>query len=252
MESALKGIEELREKVDTMVVIPNQRLLEIMDPGASFLDAMHKSDEVLLQAVKSIANLSTQTGLINVDFADVRSVMDNAGTAMMGLGSANGPDRAMKAAEAAIESPLLEVRIDGATGVLFNVVGGKNLGIQEIDDAAQLIRQRIAEDANFIFGAAIDQTMPEDEMSITVIATGFNEDDSQRITSMDPFKLRAARTVNGGAGPAPRQAEQAEPASGQEKNTFGMFGGGGSNNDSEGYSSDLEEQPSFLRKRAGE
>jgi len=183
MDKALKGIDELRDNVDTMIVIPNQRLLEIMDPGASFLDAMHKADEVLLQAVKSIANLSTQTGLINVDFADVRSVMDNAGTALMGIGYATGADRAIEAAKMAIESPLLEVEIDGATGVLFNVVGGLNLGIQEIDAAAQIVRERIADDANFIFGATIDPDMEDDRIEVTVLATGFSEDDAQRIIS---------------------------------------------------------------------
>lgn len=190
MEKALKGIEELKNSVDTMIVIPNQRLLSIMGPQASFFEAMQRSDQVLLQAVKSIANLSSQTGFINVDFADVRSVMDNAGTALMGIGTAKGEDRALKAAQMAIESPLLEVKIDGATGVLFNVVGGKNLGINEIDEAAQVIRERISEDANFIFGAMVDPTLEDEEIQVTVIATGFSEADSQ--------------VIMGGALPRPR------------------------------------------------
>ncbi len=273
MESALKGIEELKEKVDTMIVIPNQRLLEIMEPGSSFIDALHKSDEVLLQAVKSIANLSSQSGLINVDFADVRSVMDDAGTALMGLGEADGEGRAAKAALMAIESPLLEVKIDGATGVLFNVVGGKNLGIQEIDEAAQVVRERISPDANFIFGATIDMEIDDDAMEITVIATGFSDEDSQRITATDPFKERAARAVNQPpqtripqmeeepeeqddnynpyeAAVEKRQsrqqhaAQQVPGAQGSRGNLFGMF-----NQDKKDYDPDLEDQPSYLRRK---
>ncbi len=194
MDKALKGIEELKDNVDTMIVIPNQRLLEIMESGASFLDAMHKADEVLLQAVKSIANLSTQTGLINVDFADVRSVMDNAGTALMGIGTATGEGRAKEAAKMAIESPLLEVEIDGATGVLFNVVGGIDLGIQEIDEAAQIVRERISEDANFIFGATIDPDLQGEKIEVTVLATGFSEEDAARIMSDNASRGRALQS----------------------------------------------------------
>lgn len=259
MESALKGIEELRQKVDTMIVIPNQRLMEVMEPGASFMEALHKSDEVMLQAVKSIANLSSQTGLINVDFADVRSVMDNAGTALMGIGSASGEDRAVKAAEMAIESPLLEVRIDGATGVLLNVIAGRGLGIHEIDQAAQMIRERTAEDANIIFGATIDETMKDDEFYLTVIATGFSDEDSRSITSVDPFKLKAARALSNNDR-RPRDEEQdysaprpITPISQQQRpqrsNVFGMF----AQDDGEQAQSlsSLEDEPSFRRRRSG-
>jgi cell division protein FtsZ len=265
MESALKGIEELKQKVDTMIVIPNQRLLEIMEPGASFLDALHKSDEVMLQAVKSIANLSTQAGLINVDFADVRSVMDNAGTALMGIGKASGDDRAVKAAIMAIESPLLEVKIDGATGVLFNVVGGRSMGIQEIDEAARVVGERIAEDANVIFGARIDENMKDDEIEITVIATGFSDEDSRIITSVvDPFKLRAARAINPNRSTqtsTPTQTSQ--PADEDDVNqqrplnnkprsgVFGMFAQEDSNQQGSDYQA-FEDEPSFLRRRGGQ
>lgn len=248
MESALKGIEELKEKVDTMIVIPNQRLLEIMEPNASFLDAMRKSDEVLLQAVKSIANLSSQTGLINVDFADVRSVMDDAGTALMGVGEAKGEERAVRAAQMAIESPLLEVRIDGATGVLFNVVGGRDLGIQEIDQAAQLIKQRIADDANFIFGAMIDPSMEEDSMRVTVIATGFSDADSNIImsnTARSNRSLQPARklTVLDEVDNSP--LVQPQPSPNQGGQTRGnVFGNQGTPGD------DLDEMPSYLRRRS--
>lgn len=235
MEAALKGIEELRENVDTMVVIPNQRLIEIMEPNASFLDAMAKSDQVLLQAVKSIANLSTQTGLINVDFADVRSVMGGAGTAMMGMGSAAGEGRATKAAEMAINSPLLEVKIDGATGVLFHVVGGRNLGIQEIDEAAQVVRDHAAEEVNFIFGATIDPTLPEDEFNLTVIATGFPED-SQRmgITNNSVRRQQTSQAI--------KQISDVKAVT--RGNVFQPF------EQTESVNADeLEDQPSYLRKR---
>jgi cell division protein FtsZ len=237
MESALKGIEELKNNVDTMIVIPNQRLLEIMEPGASFLDAMHKSDEVLLQAVKSIANLSSETGLINVDFADVRSVMDNAGTALMGMGSARGEDRAVKAAQMAIESPLLEVKIDGATGVLFNVIGGRSLGIKEIDDAAQIIRERIADDANFIFGATIDPTMDDEEFQVTVIATGFSGKDSSIIMSDTNSR---PRVMTSSVTPTEK------PAVANKGNIFQPFN---QHTQKETDTEELDEVPSYLRRR---
>lgn len=250
MEAALKGIEQLKDKVDTLIVVPNQRLLEIMDAGASFMDGMKKSDEVLLQAVKSIANLSTQTGLINVDFADVRSVMDDAGTAMMGIGSGTGEERAVKSAEMAIDSPLLEVKVDGATGVLFNVVGGKSMGLQEIDKAAQVIRDRISPDANFIFGARIDEALPEDELQVTVLATGFADDQEQTIASPNPYSARAAQLVNKRtqSQPASTQlpetdAAEADDTSSKRGNLFGMFGG-----EKEKDGDRLEDEPSYLRR----
>lgn len=175
MDSALKGIEELRDKVDTLIVVPNQRLLESLDKNVSFLDAMKKADDVLAQAVKSIANLITQTGLINVDFADVKSVMADGGTALMGIGQASGDNRANEAARQAIESPLLEVSIDGAKGVLFNVIGGKDLGMMEISAAAEVIKEKISPEATFIFGASIDPSY-EDKLEVTVLATGFDMD----------------------------------------------------------------------------
>lgn len=241
MDKALKGIEELKENVDTMIVIPNQRLLDIMDPGASFMNAMRRSDDVLLQAVKSIANLSTQTGLINVDFADVRSVMDNAGTALMGIGYATGEDRAEEAAKMAIESPLLEVEIDGATGVLFNVIGGMDMGIQEIDKAAQIVRERISEDANFIFGAAIDPDMEEGRLEVTVLATGFSEEDAQRIMSNTINSGRVLK--NRPTSPATASVvEQQQPAVQPEPVRGNAF-------EKEEPDQNLEDLPAFLRRR---
>jgi len=254
MEAALKGIDELKQKVDTMIIIPNQRLLEIMEPSASFSDAMHKSDEVMLQAVKSIANLCTQTGLINVDFADVRSIMDNAGTAMMGIGRASGEDRAMQAAIQAIESPLLEVKINGATGVLLNIVGGRSLRIHEIDEAARVVGERVAQDANIIFGARIDEGMSADEIEITVIATGFTDEDS-RGPAVDPFKLRAARTISGvnQANPTTRplsaNATEAETEANRLKGTS-TFGNLIAEEPAASYES-FEDEPSFMRRKPG-
>lgn len=234
MDSAIKGIEELKEKVDTLIVVPNQRLLETLDKNVSFLDAMKRADDVLAQAVKSISNLITQTGLINVDFADVRSVMDNGGTALMGLGAAKGEGRAAKAATMAIESPLLEIAIDGAKGVLFNVVGSKDLSMQEISEAAEIIKSKVSQEATFIFGASIDDI---DELQITVLATGF---DTAYLAdgSMKPIMQE---TVN-------RTLPEQKPKPANN----GMFGilGNTSKPQTNDQEDDLESLPSFLRRRS--
>jgi len=172
MQTALNGIDALKDKVDTLIVVPNQRLIDTMDRNMTFLDAMKEADDVLSHAVKSISQLITQAGLINVDFADVRTIMTNAGTALMGMGKAKGENRSIEAAKAAISSPLLEVSIDGATGVLFNVIAGKDLAMYEIDEAAKRISEAVSPDANIIFGAMIDESL-EDDLEITVMATGF-------------------------------------------------------------------------------
>jgi len=173
MDTALKGIAELKDKVDTLIVVPNQKLIDTMERNMTFLDAMKQADDVLSHAVKSISQLITQTGLINVDFADVRSIMTNAGTALMGMGQAKGEDRALQAAKAATTSPLLEVSVNGATGVLFNVIAGEDLAMYEIDEAAKHISSVVSPDANIIFGATIDKSL-NDELQITVLATGFD------------------------------------------------------------------------------
>jgi cell division protein FtsZ len=170
--TALDGINEIKNKVDTLIVIPNQRLLEVIEKNISFMDAMKKVDDVLAQAVKSISQLITQPGMINVDYADIKSIMQNAGTALMGMGSAAGEDRAKEATIQAISSPLLEVSIDGARGVLFNIIGSKDLSMTEIDEVAKLVSESIDPDANVIFGASIDQDL-KDELQVTVLATGF-------------------------------------------------------------------------------
>ena len=168
------GIERLRSEVDTLIVIPNDRLLSISDRQVSVLDAFKAADQVLLSGVQGITDLITTPGLINLDFADVKSVMSGAGSALMGIGSSRGEDRAVAAAEMAISSPLLEASIDGAHGVLLSIQGGSDLGLFEINEAAQLVSNSAAVDANIIFGAVIDDALG-DEVRVTVIAAGFDE-----------------------------------------------------------------------------
>jgi cell division protein FtsZ len=168
------GIERLRAEVDTLIVIPNDRLLSISDRHVSVLDAFKAADQVLLSGVQGITDLITTPGLINLDFADVKSVMSGAGSALMGIGSSRGDDRAVAAAEMAISSPLLEASIDGAHGVLLSIQGGSDLGLFEINEAAQLVSNSAAVDANIIFGAVIDDALG-DEVRVTVIAAGFDE-----------------------------------------------------------------------------
>jgi cell division protein FtsZ len=171
--SAESGIAELRDEVDTLIVIPNDRLLSISDKQVSILDAFRSADQVLLSGVQGITDLITTPGLINLDFADVKSVMQGAGSALMGIGSARGDDRAVQAAESAISSPLLEASIDGAHGVLLSIQGGSDLGLYEINEAARLVQEAAHPEANIIFGAVIDDALG-DEVRVTVIAAGFD------------------------------------------------------------------------------
>ena len=168
------GIEALREEVDTLIVIPNDRLLSISDRNVSVLDAFKSADQVLLSGVQGITDLITTPGLINLDFADVKSVMQGAGSALMGIGSARGEDRAVQAAELAISSPLLEASIDGAYGVLLSIQGGSDLGLFEIHEAARLVQEAAHPEANIIFGNVIDDALG-DEVRVTVIAAGFDD-----------------------------------------------------------------------------
>ncbi len=171
---AEEGIEVLKDKVDALIVIPNQRLLEVVDKSMSLFEAFKLADSVLGQGVQGISDLIVMPGLINVDFADVRTIMTNAGSALMGIGQAGGENRAATAARMAIASPLLEVSIEGAKGVLFNIVGGPDLSMTEVNEAAQIIAQAAEPDANIIFGATIKEDMV-DMVKISVIATGFDE-----------------------------------------------------------------------------
>jgi cell division protein FtsZ len=170
---AESGIEELRNECDTLIVIPNDRLLQLGDRNVSVMDAFRTADQVLLSGVQGITDLITTPGLINLDFADVKSVMQGAGSALMGIGSARGEDRAIQAAETAISSPLLEASVDGAHGVLLSIQGGSDLGLFEINEAARLVQEAAHPEANIIFGAVIDDALG-DEVRVTVIAAGFD------------------------------------------------------------------------------
>ena len=194
------GIERLRSEVDTLIVIPNDRLLSISDRHVSVLDAFKAADQVLLSGVQGITDLITTPGLINLDFADVKSVMSGAGSALMGIGSARGDDRSVAAAEMAISSPLLEASIDGAHGVLLSIQGGSDLGLFEINEAAQLVANSAAPDANIIFGAVIDDALG-DEVRVTVIAAGFDEAGTFRARAMGPALGRLGPDSTGTAVP---------------------------------------------------
>jgi cell division protein FtsZ len=172
IQSAESGIEKLKEQADTLIVIPNDRLLQIVDKRANLQDAFRMADDVLRQGVQGISELITVPGLINLDFADVRTIMSEGGAALMAVGSAKGDDRAREAAEKAISSQLLDITIDGARGILFNVTGGPDLTLFEVNQAAAIIKETAHPDVNLIFGAVIDPHMG-DELRITVIATGF-------------------------------------------------------------------------------
>lgn len=176
MRLALQGIEELKQEVDALITIPNDRLLAIVDKETTVRNAFEQCDNILKQAVEGISDLITMPGIINVDFADIRSVMENAGSALMGVGISSGEKRAEEAARAAINSPLLEVSITGAKGVLFAIAGGEDLGMLEIQDAARVITESIDPQARVIFGAIRDEKLKKNELKATVIATGFPED----------------------------------------------------------------------------
>jgi cell division protein FtsZ len=171
-EVALRGVDELRDHVDTLIVIENDRLLQVVEKRTSIVDAFTMADDVLRQGVQGITDLITIPGLVNLDFADVRTIMSEAGSALMGIGIAGGENRATEAARAAVSSPLLESSIEGATGILLNVTGGPNIGLFEVNEAAQVVTSAADQNANVIFGAVIDESLA-DEVRVTVIATGF-------------------------------------------------------------------------------
>jgi len=189
---AERGLSELADKVDTIITIPNDKLLQVIDKKTSLLDAFMVVDEVLRQGVQGISELITVPGLINVDFADVKAVMANAGSALMGIGQASGENKAIEAAKAAISSPLLEMSIEGARGILFTIVGGPSLGMHEVNEAAKVITSSADEDARIIFGAVIDDKY-KDEIKITVVATGF---DGRRIGVSETVASERSYTPN--------------------------------------------------------
>ena len=198
--SASEGIKNLAENVDTLIVIPNDRLLDLSEKKTTMLEAFRMADDVLCQGTQGITDLITVPGLINLDFADVCTIMKGAGTAMMGIGIASGDNRAADAATEAISSRLLESSIDGATRVLLSVAGNKDLGIQEINDAADLVAKNVDPEANIIFGTVVDESLG-DQVRVTVIATGFNDNNVQQTN------LPAAHT-NAASRPAPRKASR--------------------------------------------
>lgn len=194
MKHAEMGIENLKAKVDTLVTIPNERLLNMVDKKTTLLDSFKKADDVLRQGVQGISDLITNPGLINLDFADVRSVMVDKGLAHMGIGIGSGDSRAKDAAEEAICSPLLETSITGATGVLINITGGADLSLFEINEASEIVQESADPDANIIFGTAIDESL-KDQIRITVIATGFDKETQKKMMSIQEEKVEAKREV---------------------------------------------------------
>src|SRR5919107_936396 len=184
---AADGIERLREQVDTLIVIPNEKLLSIVERRTSILDAFRQADDVLRQGVQGITDLITIPGLINLDFADVRTIMTDAGSALMGIGTGSGEDRAAEAARNAISSPLLEENVEGATGILLNITGGRDLGLFEVNEAAEIVQGAADANANIIFGAVLDEAQGED-VRVTVIATGFDHGRARPRTARDDVR----------------------------------------------------------------
>jgi cell division protein FtsZ len=204
------GIQALRDEVDTLIVIPNDRLLSISDPNVSLLDSFRQADQVLHQGVSGITDLITTPGLINLDFADVKSVMSDAGSALMGIGSARGEHRAAVAAESAVSSPLLEASIEGARGVLLSIAGGSDLGLFEINEAAGLVADAVHPDANIIFGAVIDDALG-DEVRVTVIAAGFDGGEPKLRDTSQPSLLKDVEPTPDEAATPPTAQSYLEP-----------------------------------------
>lgn len=207
--NASAGIKELRQAVDTLIVIPNDRLLEISEKELSVLEAYHMADEVLRSGVKGISDLITIPGLVNLDFADVKAVMKDAGTAIMGIGSASGEDRAMRATENAISSPLLEARIDGAHGVLLSFQAGADFSMQELARASQLVKESVDPNANIIVGQIIEDSLG-DVVNVTVIAAGFDETDDHIVHGRVPQQVPASVPASPAQAPV-QAADQTEP-----------------------------------------
>lgn len=252
IQAAEAGIEALKSQVDTLIVIPNDRLLQIVDKRASLNDAFGMADDVLRQGIQGISELITVPGLINLDFADVRTIMSEGGAALMAVGRASGEDRARVAAEEAISSSLLDVTIDGARGILFNVTGGPNMSLFEVNEAAAIIKETSHPDVNLIFGAVIDENMA-DEIRITVIATGFEQ---SRVATRRPANARervpaqrpqpqqrpVQRPPQEPAAPAEPDVEAQAPAQPQTRKVEEEF-------TPRVYDSDDLDIPAFLRRR---
>ncbi|MBM7565713.1 cell division protein FtsZ [Paenibacillus sacheonensis] len=224
------GIEALKEKVDTLIVIPNDRLLEIVDKKTPMLEAFREADNVLKQAVQGISELIAVPGLINLDFADVKTIMTERGSALMGIGIATGENRAAEAARKAIQSPLLETSIDGARGIIMSITGGSNLSLYEVNEAAEIVISASDPDVNMIFGANFDDNLKE-EIKVTVIATGFEHRDSSQAR-------RPAAGHQHNEAPAASEPQRQQPSAGNGPKPFGTP-----------VSSDQLDIPAFLRNR---
>jgi len=220
MVNAEEGIENLKANVDTLIVIPNQRLLDVVDRKMTLLESFKVVDSVLTQGVQGISDIITQPGLINVDFADVKSIMSDAGSALMGIGSGVGENRAQMAARAAVMSPLLEVSIEGAKGILFNIIGGPDMTMSEVDEAAKIIADAADADANIIFGAGINDRLI-DQMKITVIATGFDETRSRLVNMVSRTRPVPPQNTGFNVGivseKPPKEESKVEPMTYEEK-----------------------------------
>lgn len=220
MRQAIEGIEQLREVCDTVIVIPNDRLLQLGDANLSMMDAFRIADEVLYNGVEGITNLITTPGVINVDFADVRSVMHDAGSALMGVGSARGDNRVLNAAESAINSPLLESTMDGARKVLLSIAGGSDLGLMEVNEAASMVEAKADPDVLLIFGTIIDDNLG-DEVRVTIVATGFDaENNARQETATDPETPATPREPE--STPAPSIFDEAAPRP-RRRESAGLF-----------------------------
>jgi len=253
---AERGLDNLIDKVDTIITIPNDRLLQVIDKKTSLLDAFAIVDEVLRQGVQGISDIITVPGLVNVDFADVKAIMKDAGSALMGIGRASGEDRAAEAARSAIESPLLELSIKGAKGVLFTVTGGKDLSMHEVNEAAEIITSSIDGNAKVIFGAVIDEDLG-DEVKITVIATGFNNSGGsshQSTKEPEPERVAFVQEEKSFNNPAPA-ARSEDNAINSVKNLFSKRTPKVENDKVELPPQSKEEEeleiPAFIRKKMG-
>lgn len=263
---AEEAMAELQDKVDAAVVIPNDRLLQIIDKKTSLMDAFRVVDDVLRQGVQGISDLITQHGIVNVDFADVKAIMQNAGSALMGIGRASGETRAVDAARAAIESPMLDITIDGAKGIVFNITAGADLRMYEVEEAARIITEHVDPNAKVIFGTVIDPDQVEDgELKITVVATGFDKPEpvrqtKQRYGGAMQFAGRqpyAPYPQNQAPEPQMPVAEPVRPTAAQPRTVFGLprfsgpIGGATRPAQPEGEAEDLE-VPTFIRRKMRE
>ncbi len=240
MEVANNALAELSKNVDTVITIPNDRILQVVDKKTSIMEAFALADEVLKQGISGITEIITQNGIVNVDFADVKKVMKNAGSALMGVGNASGENKAVDAAKSAINSPLLEVSIDGAKGILFTVTGGPGLSMNEIDEVGKIVTESADPNATIIFGAVIDQSM-KDDIKVTVIATGFSDEklaaakEAASINNMNSFTSRRPNNIFvDSSSDSDKKKEEAVVT--EEKND----------------DNDELEVPSFIRKKMGE